>query len=183
MKRILNLIKHIPQLLKKTWKWYKSLYAGKRWYAKTAVAFVSAVAFFIIYLGAVDINLFWLFGKSPGFLDISHPKTSEASEIYSADNVMIGKFFSENRTPVKYEEVNPVFWRALIDTEDERFYSHWGIDPIGLFAALKDAAIGRGGRGASTITQQLAKNLFRVRTQYSVCAPTTAPDCWGTYRE
>ena len=56
MKRILNLIKHIPQLLKKTWKWYKSLYAGKRWYAKTAVAF------FIIYLGAVDIDLFWLFG-------------------------------------------------------------------------------------------------------------------------
>lgn len=167
MKRILNLIKHIPQLLKKTWKWYKSLYAGKRWYAKTAVAFVSAVAFFIIYLGAVDINLFWLFGKSPGFLDISHPKTSEASEIYSADNVMIGKFFSENRTPVKYEEVNPVFWRALIDTEDERFYSHWGIDPIGLFAALKDAAIGRGGRGASTITQQLAKNMFRMRTTYS----------------
>ena len=167
MKRILNLIKHIPQLLKKTWKWYKSLYAGKRWYAKTAVAFVSAVAFFIIYLGAVDINLFWLFGKSPGFLDISHPKTSEASEIYSADNVMIGKFFSENRTPVKYEEVNPVFWRALIDTEDERFYSHWGIDPIGLFAALKDAAIGRGGRGASTITQQLAKNMFRIRTNYS----------------
>ena len=167
MKRILNLIKHIPQLLKRTWKWYKSLYAGKRWYAKTAVAFVSAVAFFIIYLGAVDINLFWLFGKSPGFLDISHPKTSEASEIYSADNVMIGKFFSENRTPVKYEEVNPVFWRALIDTEDERFYSHWGIDPIGLFAALKDAAIGRGGRGASTITQQLAKNMFRMRTNYS----------------
>lgn len=167
MKRILNLIKHIPQLLKKTWKWYKSLYAGKRWYAKTAAAFVSAVAFFIIYLGAVDINLFWLFGKSPGFLDISHPKTSEASEIYSADNVMIGKFFSENRTPVKYEEVNPVFWRALIDTEDERFYSHWGIDPIGLFAALKDAAIGRGGRGASTITQQLAKNMFRMRTNYS----------------
>lgn len=167
MKRILNIIKHIPQLLKKTWKWYKSLYAGKRWYAKTAVAFVSAVAFFIIYLGAVDINLFWLFGKSPGFLDISHPKTSEASEIYSADNVMIGKFFSENRTPVKYEEVNPVFWRALIDTEDERFYSHWGIDPIGLFAALKDAAIGRGGRGASTITQQLAKNMFRMRTNYS----------------
>ena len=167
MKRILNLIKHITQLLKKTWKWYKSLYAGKRWYAKTAVAFVSAVAFFIIYLGAVDINLFWLFGKSPGFLDISHPKTSEASEIYSADNVMIGKFFSENRTPVKYEEVNPVFWRALIDTEDERFYSHWGIDPIGLFAALKDAAIGRGGRGASTITQQLAKNMFRMRTNYS----------------
>lgn len=167
MKRILNLIKHIPQLLKKTWKWYKSLYIGRAWYAKALTALLSAVIALIIYLGAVDINLFWLFGKSPGFIDINHPKTSEASEIYSADNVMIGKFFSENRTPVKYEEVNPVFWRALIDTEDERFYRHWGIDPIGLFGAVKDAVIGRGGRGASTITQQLAKNMFRMRTNYS----------------
>ena len=147
MKRILNLIKHIPQLLKKTWKWYKSLYIGRAWYAKALTALLSAVIALIIYLGAVDINLFWLFGKSPGFIDINHPKTSEASEIYSADNVMIGKFFSENRTPVKYEEVNPVFWRALIDTEDERFYRHWGIDPIGLFAPAQHAVIGRGERG------------------------------------
>ena len=80
---------------------------------------------------------------------------------------MLGKYFNENRTPVKFEEVNPVFWKALIDTEDERFYDHWGIDPMGLLGAVKDAVTGRGGRGASTITQQLAKNMFRVRTQYS----------------
>ena len=80
---------------------------------------------------------------------------------------MIGKFFSENRTPVEYEDVNPVFWKALVDTEDERFYKHFGIDFQGVFAAIKDFALHNDARGASTITQQLAKNMFRVRTQYS----------------
>jgi Membrane carboxypeptidase/penicillin-binding protein len=115
----------------------------------------------------VDINFLWLFGKSPGFAQIMHPNTSEASEIYSADNKLIGKYFNENRTPVKYDEVNPQFWHALVDTEDERFYHHFGIDFQGMFAAMKDALIHHDARGASTITQQLAKNMFRVRTQYS----------------
>ena len=96
-----------------------------------------------------------------------HPKTIQASELYSADNELIGKYFSENRTPVEYEEVNPIFWRALIDTEDERFYKHFGIDFQGVFAALKDYIIHHDARGASTITQQLVKNMFRVRTEYS----------------
>jgi len=123
--------------------------------------------FFIVYLGMVDINFLWLFGKSPGLSSIKNPTTSQASEIYSADGVLIGKFFNENRTPVKYEEVNPVFWKALIATEDERFYHHHGIDIPGLFGAVKDAVFRNDARGASTITQQLAKNMFRVRTQYS----------------
>ena len=55
----------------------------------------------------------------------------------------------------------------MIDTEDERFYQHKGVDPIGLFGAAKDAVVNKDARGASTITQQLAKNMFRVRTQYS----------------
>lgn len=147
--------------------WYISLYKGRPWYVKTTAALTSLIVFFFLYLGAVDINLFWLFGKSPGFFDIKNPKTSEASVIYSADGVEIGKYFNENRTPVTYHDVNPMFWRALIDTEDERFYKHKGIDPIGLFGAVKDAVTGRGGRGASTITQQLAKNMFRMRTNYS----------------
>ena len=61
----------------------------------------------------------------------------------------------------------PVFWEALIDTEDERFYSHHGVDFRGILGAIKDAIVHHDARGASTITQQLAKNMFRVRTQYS----------------
>ena len=68
---------------------------------------------------------------------------------------------------MKYEEVNLAFWNALIDTEDERFYNHMGIDYRGLFGAAKDAVLHHDARGASTITQQLAKNMFRVRTDYS----------------
>lgn len=167
MKKIKNILSILSQKSQAFWRWYKSIFIGRPWYVKTLSALASLVVLFMLYLGAVDMNLFWLFGRSPGFFDIKNPKTNEASEIYSADGVRIGKYFNENRTPVKYEEVNPIFWRALIDTEDERFYKHKGIDPIGLFGAVKDAATGRGGRGASTITQQLAKNMFRVRTNYS----------------
>ena len=148
--------------------WYASLYRGRAWYTKTAAAIVSCIIAFILYLGAVDVNFLWLFGKSPGFFSgIRNPQTSEASEIYSADGKLIGKYFNENRTPVKYEDVAPDFFKALVDTEDERFYKHLGIDPIGLFGAVKDALLHHDARGASTITQQLAKNMFRVRSQYS----------------
>ena len=153
--------------LRGVWPWYKSLYQGRPWYVKTGIALLSGLIALIIYLGAVDLNFLWLFGKSPGFAQIKNPNTSSASEIYSADGKLIGKYFNENRTPVKYEEVNPQFWKALIDTEDERFYRHIGIDFQGLFGAAKDALVGNDARGASTITQQLAKNMFRVRTQYS----------------
>lgn len=154
--------------IKGFFSWYKSLYKDTNWYKKASVILCSLVVLFIVYLGLVDMNFLWLFGKSPGYFSgIRAPQTSTASEIYSADGVLIGKYFNENRTPVKYEDVNPVFWKVLIDTEDERFYKHWGIDPIGLFGAAKDALLHHDARGASTITQQLAKNMFRVRTQYS----------------
>ena len=121
---------------------------------------------FVLLLLAVDNNFLYLFGKSPTYQRISHPVSNEASEIYSADSVLIGRFFSENRTPVAYGDISPIAIRTLIATEDERFYSHHGIDFAGLLAAAKDIAMGHA-RGGSTITQQLAKNLFRVRTQYS----------------
>lgn len=138
-----------------------------QWYTKTLIGIASCIVAFFLYLGAVDINLLWLFGKSPGFIAIKDAVTSEASEIYSDDGVLIGKYFNENRTPVKFEDVNPVFWKALIATEDERFYSHHGIDYKGLVSAVKDAVVHHDARGASTITQQLAKNMFRMRTNYS----------------
>lgn len=151
---------------KKSWKWYVGLYKGAPWYKKTVVGVVSFILFFVFYLVSVNLNLFWLFGKSPTIHSIMHPDTNNASMIYSADGVMIGKFFNENRTPVEFKDVNPDFFKALIDTEDERFYSHHGIDFQGVFAAMKDMLSGKA-RGASTITQQLVKNMFRVRTQYS----------------
>lgn len=155
------------QRLRTFWHWYKGLYRGRNWAFRTAVGLVSGIVFFFLYLGMVDCNFLWLFGKSPGFAQIKNPTTSQASEIYSADGQLIGKYFNENRTPVKFDEVNPLFWKTLIDTEDERFYHHFGIDVPGMLGAVKDAVARNDARGASTITQQLAKNMFRVRTQYS----------------
>ena len=153
--------------IKGIWPWYKNLYKGRPWYVKILVGLVSLVSAFFLYLGAVDTNFLWLFGKSPSMSTIKNKRPAEASIIYSADNVQIGKYFSENRTPVTYEEVNPVFWKALIDTEDERFYSHHGIDFTAFAAVAKEYILHRDARGASTITQQLAKNLFRTRSEYS----------------
>ena len=168
MNKIKNFFSRCSGITHNAWLWYKGLYHGRAWYVKTGVACLSLFITFFLYLGAVDINFLWLFGKSPGYFSgIMHPQTSEASEIYSADGKLIGKYFNENRTPVKYEDVNPAFFHALVDTEDERFYKHFGIDPIGIFGAMKDAILHHDGRGASTITQQLAKNMFRVRSQYS----------------
>lgn len=168
MNKIKNFFSRCAGITHNAWLWYKGLYHGRAWYVKTGVACLSLFIAFFLYLGAVDINFLWLFGKSPGYFSgIMHPQTSEASEIYSADGKLIGKYFNENRTPVKYEDVNPAFFHALVDTEDERFYKHFGIDPIGIFGAMKDAVLHHDGRGASTITQQLAKNMFRVRSQYS----------------
>lgn len=167
MEKIKEFIHKARLYYEKAWLWYKNLYKGSPWWKKTLATIGSLIVAFLLYLGAVDVNLFWLFGKSPGFSTILDPTTATASELYTCDGVLIGKYFSENRTPVTYEDVNPEFWRCLIDTEDERFYKHMGIDFMGLVGAAKDAVTGRGGRGASTITQQLAKNMFRVRTNYS----------------
>ena len=168
VEKLKNIAFRLINAVRKFTQWYKALYTGKPLWRKILIGLASFFVALFLYLGAVDINFLWLFGKSPGFFSgIRDPQTSQASEIYSDDGVLIGKYFSENRTPVKYEEVNPDFFTALIDTEDERFYRHLGIDPIGLFGALKDALLHHDGRGASTITQQLAKNMFRVRSHYS----------------
>ena len=167
MNKIKQCLATLWQKIRAFWPWYKNLYKGRAWYTKSLIGFVSCIAAFFIYLGMVDTNFLWLFGKSPGFSRIMNPETHQASEIYSADGKLIGKFFNENRTPVKFEDVNPTFWKVLVDTEDERFYKHHGIDFTGMLAAAKDMIVHNDARGASTITQQLAKNMFRVRTQYS----------------
>lgn len=167
MKKLKPFIDKSCQALKNACKWYISIFKGRPWYIKLLSSLATFIVVILLYLIAVDINLLWLFGKSPSMSTIVNTRPAQASEIYSADSVMIGKFFSENRTPVKYEDVNPIFWEALIDTEDERFYKHFGVDFQAFGAALKDYVVHHDARGASTITQQLAKNLFRVRTEYS----------------
>ncbi len=98
-----------------------------------------------------------LLGSMPSFENLENPDSNLATEIISTDGVTIGKFYNENRTPIKYADLPKHLVDALISTEDERFYEHSGIDgrrTLGAFVRL-----GTNG-GASTITQQLAKLLF-----------------------
>ena len=166
LKKIWSFVCLIGRGFRKCWRWYKGQYVGRPWWYKMITAVWSFFAFVFFYCFAVYFNLFWLFGKSPSIEDIIHPKTAAASEIYSADGKMLGRYFNENRSPVPYDSISTAFFEALVATEDERFFQHNGIDYTGMFAAAKDAARGHA-RGASTITQQLVKNMFRVRTQYS----------------
>lgn len=163
---LLGLIAWPWRKLQQGWSGYRRLYRGAPWWKKILLGISSFVGFLLVYCLCVQFNFLWLFGRSPSLNSIMNPKTAAASEIYSADGKVLGKYFSENRSPVPYDSISSAFIKALIATEDERFYSHHGVDFFGIFAAVKDAAMGRP-RGASTITQQLVKNMFRVRTEYS----------------
>jgi penicillin-binding protein 1A len=92
---------------------------------------------------------------------LQNPNTSLATEVYSSDMKVLGKYYAENRTNVKFKEIAPSVINALIATEDARFYSHSGVDIKALFRAVIGAILGKNSTGGgSTITQQLAKMLF-----------------------
>lgn len=103
-----------------------------------------------------------VFGKMPSIEDLENPSITLASEVYGDDGTPMGKYYRErgNRSYVKYGDISKHVIEALVATEDKRFYEHSGIDAIRLTKAF--ATFGRDG-GASTITQQLALNMFDER--------------------
>ena len=104
-------------------------------------------------------------GYMPTFEELENPKSNLASEIYSADGVLLGKYFIENRSNATFTELDTNLINALVATEDIRFYSHSGIDFRALARALSGAVMGQNRGGGSTITQQFAKLLFHERPQ------------------
>ncbi len=100
------------------------------------------------------------FGKMPTFRQLENPQTSQASEVISSDNHLLGTYFIENRSNVTYRQISPYLINALIATEDVRFEEHSGIDQRALLRVAYGLLTGRHKGGGSTITQQLAKNLF-----------------------
>ena len=117
----------------------------------------------VLYVWAVSENAGGLFGDLPDPRSLENPKSELASEMFSADGVSMGKYFRENRSPVTYDDLAPNLVDALLATEDVRFEAHSGIDFKGTFAILYYKLTNQR-RGSSTITQQLAKNLFRTRS-------------------
>lgn len=117
----------------------------------------------IFFIGLGSIGLFFLFtswglfGAMPSFEDLENPDSNLATEIISADGVVIGKYFEKNRSQLKYEDLPKNLVQALVATEDIRFYDHSGIDGRGTLRAI--FSLGTSG-GASTLTQQFAKQLL-----------------------
>ncbi len=118
----------------------------------------------LFYLISSDI-----FGKLPSFEQLENPSNNLASEVISEDSKILGSFYYQNRSYVNYEDLSPNLVTTLITTEDVRFRSHSGIDARGTFRVLTKTILqgNRGSGGGSTITQQLAKNLYgRDTTTY-----------------
>lgn len=120
------------------------------------------IYFIILFTCAVQINFLGLFGSSPTKKEILLPELNVSSELFTADSVLIGRYYKQDRDPVPYDSISPNIVNALIATEDVRFRKHHGVDFIGLFGGVFSTLSGSD-RGASTITQQLAKNLYRTR--------------------
>lgn len=134
---------------------------AKKKYIKYLIALWSV---FVLLIGGVVLffaAISWgYFGDMPTFEELENPKSNLASEIYSADQVLIGKYYVENRSNTHYSNLSPHLVNALIAAEDIRFRSHSGIDLKSLFRVAYGVIIGNNKGGGSTITQQLAKNLF-----------------------
>lgn len=127
-----------------------------------------AILFFliVIFICSLELNFLGIFGYSPTKKDIKFPTLSLSSEVYTADGKLIGKYYKENRTPVNFKEIDSTIIQALIATEDVRFYNHNGVDFYSIGSGIVSTISGDK-RGGSTITQQLAKNLYRTRNNKS----------------
>jgi membrane carboxypeptidase/penicillin-binding protein len=125
----------------------------------------------IFFLGFATLFLYFflirigLFGKLPDIEEIENPQNKLATEIYSADSVLLGKYYFDNRTPVEYKDLSPALVKTLIASEDKRFYEHSGIDILAIVRAV--FYMGKRG-GGSTLTQQTAKKsvFSRCRKKY-----------------
>lgn len=117
---------------------------------------IGIIAFGAILIFSIGLGLF---GRLPDLRALENPKSNQASEVISDDNVILGTYYVQNRSNVRYDEISPNVINALIATEDIRFYTHSGIDFKRTFTIIFYNLVGNR-QGASTITQQLALNLF-----------------------
>ena len=122
---------------------------------------------FVVFIG-LSIAFFYgienwsLLGDMPSIKQLENPKFFQASEIYSSDAKLIGTYYTQNRINIEYKDLPKHIIDALVSTEDKRYYEHSGIDFHGLLRAVIGAFVGGKG-GGSTISQQLAKQLFTVK--------------------
>ncbi|HET6245538.1 MAG: penicillin-binding protein [Bacteroidetes bacterium] len=136
----------------------------RKWIVLFWVFILFVIAIPVLVISGVNNGLF---GELPSFEELENPKNNLASEIYSSDKKLLGKYYIQNRTTIPYEDISPNVCNGLVATEDVRFYNHSGVDARSLFRVFFRTLIGgdQNAGGGSTITQQLAKMLFHDRPQ------------------
>lgn len=123
-------------------------------------AFLFFVVGFPLYIWTVKIDLFGLYGGMPSLAEIENPDNDLSSEIISADGVSLGRYFRYNRSQVHYNQLSPDLVNTLLISEDHRFYDHSGLDLPAFLRVIKGLVTFSPAGGGSTLTQQLAKNLY-----------------------
>ena len=127
--------------------------------------FIAGLLAIPLYIYTVSVNFLGLYGEMPDYAMLENPENDLSSELYSADNVLLGKYFRENRVNATFDELSPNLVNSLVAIEDERFEKHSGIDAKSLMrVGIKSILLGQNAGGGSTLSQQTAKNLFRLRT-------------------
>lgn len=140
---------------------------SKRGFKKYVIGFwILFLTPFVVLATLLALTANGYFGELPTFEQLENPENSLATEVISSDNKVLGKYYYQNRTNTHFKELSQNLIKALLSTEDVRFYDHSGVDIKGLFRVLfKSVILRQDAGGGSTITQQLAKNLFpRKRT-------------------
>jgi penicillin-binding protein 1A len=128
--------------------------------------FLFGIIFGILFIISIRINLGNLYGEFPSYGSLENPRSELSSLLFSSDNVLLGSYYRKNRSQIEYKDLSPELVNTLVFTEDYRFYNHSGISfPDLMRVALKTILLQqKDAGGGSTITQQLAKNLFKTRT-------------------
>lgn len=150
-----NSVKETPKRNKNTSKKKKGIHWG--WlFVKLSIAglLLLGLLFFSVYIG--------LLGKIPSVDELNRIKTPNATEVFSSDGKLLGRYYVENRSSVRFNEISPNIINALVATEDARFYEHRGIDEIALLRVFVKSILlqDRRAGGGSTLSQQIAKNLY-----------------------
>jgi len=118
------------------------------------ITFISVLVIFTTLIICIEHGMV---GYMPSLAELENPQSAISSDVYAADGTLLGRYYVLDRSNSKYSDISPNVINALLATEDNRFYEHAGIDPIATLRVI--FRFGRAG-GGSTISQQLAKNLF-----------------------
>lgn len=166
----MSLVKSLKPARKKSNRSF--LLIRNNWLGKSVKVLWIAFAVFLcaipLYLFSVKQNLFGLFGGMPALKSVENPENDLSSEVIAADGVSLGRYFLYNRSQVTYDELSPELVRTLITSEDHRFYQHSGIDVLVVPRVIKGILTGSQLGGGSTITQQLAKNLYTQNEEFGL---------------